>query len=101
MTNAVTVQSNKTKRILFRHACDHEFRYIVQEWALHSLKDSAWATSYFQDVLKRNLHRQQAYRILSNRWLAIAWRCWQTRKPYDEDFHLLSRAQRRLPKVMV
>lgn len=99
-TAPVTIQSNKTKRILFRHACDLEFRYIAQEWALHSLKDSVWAASYFQELLKRNIHRQHAYRILANRWVAIAWRCWQSRKPYDEAAHLLARSQRRLPKVI-
>lgn len=98
-TCPVTVQSNKSKHILFRHACDHEFRYISQQWALHSLNDSAWATAYFHDVLQRHPHRQHAYRTLANRWLAIAWRCWQDRQPYDEACHLQRRAQRRLPKV--
>jgi len=35
--------------------------------------------------------------ILANRWLAILWRMWQDRKPYDEAYHLQQRALRRKP----
>ena len=30
----------------------------------------------------------------SRRWLAIAWKIWQTQQPYDEAYHLRQRARR-------
>jgi hypothetical protein len=35
-----------------------------------------------------------AYRCLANRWLAIAWKCWQSPQPYDEAVHLQNRKRR-------
>jgi hypothetical protein len=31
---------------------------------------------------------------LGNRWLAIAWKLWQTRQEYDQTYHLQQRTQR-------
>ena len=39
-----------------------------------------------------------AYRIVANRWLAVIWKMWQTRRAYDEGYHLAQRALRRRPK---
>ena len=38
-TCPVTVASGKHKRVIFRQACDHEFRQIVQQGAMGSLPD--------------------------------------------------------------
>src|SRR6185436_19642876 len=35
-TCPVTEQSGKGRRVLFRQACDHEFRQIAQQWAIAS-----------------------------------------------------------------
>ena len=40
-----------------------------------------------------------AYRCLANRWLAIAWKLWQARVPYDEDYHLQQRAAHSKPRA--
>jgi len=40
-----------------------------------------------------------AYRCLGNRWLAIAWKLWQTGQTYDETYHLQQRALRSRPKT--
>lgn len=93
-TCPVTDRSGKRKVIRFRKACDHEFRTIVQQWAKASLKDSVWANTYWQQVHQRGHSISHAYRCLANRWLAILWKCWQTRQPYDEAYHLQRRAAR-------
>lgn len=93
-TCPVTDSSGKRKIIRFRRACDREFRWIVQQWALCSLKSSVWANAYWQQVRPRCTSNSHAYRCLGNRWLAIAWKLWQTGQLYDETYHLQQRATR-------
>jgi len=44
-------------------------------------------------------YNNDAFRRLANRWLAIAWKLWQSRQPYDEAYHLQQRAQRSKPQT--
>ncbi len=96
-TCPLTKQSGKHKYVLFRHACDHEFRWIVQQWAKCSIDDSVWAYTYFQSIRPHCDSLSHAYRRLANRWLEIAWRLWQDRVPYDEERHLRQHALRVKP----
>lgn len=93
-TCPVTDKSGKSKKIKFRHACDREFRQICQQWARHSLDKSVWANAYWQQVRPRCHSDHHAYRCLANRWLAVAWKLWQTGQIYDQTYHLQQRAQR-------
>ncbi len=93
-TCPVTEKSGKSRRISFRQACDHEFRNIAQQWAKSSITQSSWAATYWHQVRLHSRSANHAYRCLANRWLAIAWKCWQTRQPYDEGVHLQNRARR-------
>jgi transposase len=97
-TCPVTYSSGKCRIIAFRRACDQEFRTIAQQWAIESLFVSSWANSYFEMVLPHVRSKSHAYRNLANHWLAIAWKLWQERTPYDEDLHLRHRALRSLPR---
>ncbi len=97
-TCPVTEASGKRRSVHFRTACDREFRYIAQQWAKASLRQSPWAVAYFNQVRSRCDSVNQAYRCLANRWLAIAWKLWQSRQPYDETYHLQQRFARSQPK---
>lgn len=44
-TCPVTEKSGKSRRIVFRQACDHEFRQIAQQWAKEPISQSSWATT--------------------------------------------------------
>ena len=90
-TCPVTDASGKRKKVYFRRACDRQFRQIAQQWARASTKESDWAAVYFQQARDRCSSANHAYRCLANRWLAILWRLWQDRKPYDENYHLQQR----------
>lgn len=94
----VTEASGKGRRVRFRRGCDREFRYIGQQWAWHSLKESVWASTYYEQALERGLSESQALRCLFNRWLGVAWRLWQDRVPYDEAYHLRQVVERRQPR---
>jgi len=98
-TCPVTKASGKWKVIHFRYACDREFRHIVQQWARCSLRESAWASAYWERVRPHCRTKSHAYRCLANRWLAVAWKLWQTRQPYDEAFHLRQSMLRSRPKI--
>jgi transposase len=97
-TCPVTKRSGKRHLVLFRRGCDKEFRRIAQQFALCSRKESAWAVAYWEEIRSHCASDSHATRILANRWLAIIWKLWQTRKPYDEAYHLRQRAQRRTPR---
>jgi len=56
-----------------------------------------WAAAYFTAALARGLRKNHAYRCLANRWLGIIWELWQTRKLYDEAYHLKQIHQQRRP----
>ena len=90
--------SGKRRVVKFRRACDREFRHIVQQWAIHSLSASVWAQAYFERVRPNCNSKSHAYRCLGNRWLAIAWKLWQTGQEYDEAYHLRQRALRSKPR---
>ena len=97
-TCPVTDQSSKRRVIKFRHACDRQFRHIVQQWARHSLRESVWANAYWQQVRPRCQSDNHALRCLGNRWLAVAWKLWQTGQTYDQEYHLRQRALRTQPR---
>ena len=97
-TCPVTERSGKRKRVKFRRGCDKEFRRIAQQFALASLAQSGWASAYWQEIRSHCDSDSHASRILANRWLAIIWKLWQTRQPYDEAYHLQQRARRRTLK---
>lgn len=97
-TCPVTKQSGKSRIVTFRCACDHEFRQIVQQWAMLSIQDSPWAAMYYQSVRPHCSSENEAYRKLGNRWLEVLWRLWQDKQPYDEQKHLSAHARRVQPK---
>jgi transposase len=97
-TCPVTDSSGKRKVVKFRRACDREFRHIAQQWAITSKSESVWASTYWHQVRPHCDSDSHAYRCLANRWLAIAWKLWQTRQLYDEAYHLRQRALRSKPR---
>jgi len=97
-TCPVTEKSGKRKWVKFRHACDREFRHIAQQWSIASLSESVWANTYWNAVRPHCHSDSHAHRCLANRWLAIAWKLWQSRTLYDEDYHLRQRAKHSKPR---
>jgi transposase len=97
-TCPVTDSSGRRHRVYFRHACDHEFRFIAQQWARASLAESTWAVAYWQQVRPGCTSDSHALRCLANRWLAILWKVWQTKQDYDETYHMQQRLARSRPR---
>jgi transposase len=97
-TSPITRQSGKHRSVSFRFACDRELRFIAQQWAKASINKCDWANTYFSQAYRRTHSKNDAYRRLANRWLAILWKLWQSNQPYDESFHLQQRMLRALPR---
>ena len=97
-TCPITVASGKSRHIYFRRSCDRDFRRIAHQFAMASCRTSFWAQTYWRDVYARCGKKNHAYRCLANRWLAIIWKLWQTRQPYDEQYHMERRRLRRKPR---
>jgi transposase len=97
-TCPVTLASGKKTVALFRRACDHEFRYITQQWAKQTIHLSPWAHAYYANIRPHCHSDNDAYRRLANRWLEIVWKLWTDRQPYNETKHLKQKALRSLPR---
>jgi transposase len=99
-TAPVTEKSGKSKYIHFRWACDKEWRYICQEWAnvLVNRTQAPIAVAYYQQIRPRCHSEQHALRCVANRWLAVAWKLWQTNQIYDEAVHFKQREARSKPR---
>lgn len=97
-TCPITKRSGKSKYIQFRRACDLQFRYIVHQWAVQAIKQSAWVQTYYRELLKRHIGKNDSTRRVANRLLAILYRLWQSRTSYDESIYLQQRALRAIPR---
>jgi transposase len=97
-TCPVTVASGKKHVPIFRRACDHEFRYIAQQWAKQTIHLSPWAHACYANIRPHCHSDNDAYRRLANRWLEIVWKLWMDRIPYNETKHLKQKALRSMPR---
>lgn len=99
-TSPITKRSGKYKSVQFRHACDKDWRQICQQWAtaLVISARSPIAVAYYHQIRPHCHSNEHAYRCVANRWLAVAWKLWQTDQVYDEAFHFQQRALRSKPR---
>ncbi len=99
-TAPVTRRSGKRKTVSCRWACDKEWRYICQEWAISLVNKarSPLAAAYFERVRPHCASDAHAYRCLANRWMAIAWKLWHSNEEYDEAYHFQQQELRSKPR---
>jgi transposase len=93
-TCPLTIRSGKRRRVQFRQACDKEWRSLCTQWAMALVNKtrSPIAVAYFQSIRPHCHSQEHAYRCVANRWLAVAWKLWQTGQTYDEAYHFQQRA---------
>ncbi len=99
-TSPITKRSGKYKSVQFRYACDQDWRHICQEWAIALVRrtQSPIAVAYYERIRPHSHSDSHAYRCVAHRWLAIAWKLWQTDQTYDETYHFQQRALRSKPR---
>ena len=86
----LTKRSGAKKEVLFRWACQKDFRNTLHQFAFCSLAQSSWARAYYDQAKARGHSNAQALRELGAKWLKIIYRMWQTRTPYNDAIYLRS-----------
>lgn len=93
----VTVASGKSRWVHRRWAAPKFLRQTFHEFAGHSIRFSAWARAYYDQMRERGVDHHAAVRSLAFKWIRILWRCWQDRTPYDENRYIEALCQRGSP----
>jgi transposase len=83
----VIERSGKTCFVHRRFACPKFLRQSFHEYAGQSIRWSRWARAYYHQQRQRGQKHHAAVRSLAFRWIRIIFICWQTRRPYNEDFY--------------
>jgi transposase len=96
-TCPITQRSGKHRAVLFRHACDREFRYIATLWAGIVIARAPWAQTLYAQYRQRGISETDATRRVANRLLAILWKVWHSQTLYNEATHLQNRLARAKP----
>ena len=67
-----------------RYARNKRLSDAAQQWAFSSMRGSAGAKAYYQQLRARELAHQASLRQLANRWVRILHGCLKTGTRYDE-----------------
>src|ERR1051326_2616041 len=87
--------SGKTQWVHCRFICPKFLRQTFHEFASHSIGQSEWAKAYYDHLRKdEKKSHHAAVRALGYKWIRIIYRCWQDRKPYDEEVYMQSLRRR-------
>jgi transposase len=93
----VTEQSGRTQWVHVRRACPKFLRQTFHEFAAHSLAKSVWARAYYDSQIAAHKGHHAAVRALAFKWIRVLFRCWQDRKPYDEQIYSQALEKRNSP----
>jgi transposase len=97
----VTERSGKKQWVHFRLAAPKFLRQSFHEWAGHSVAQSGWARSYYQQLRSQGKGHHAAVRALAFKWIRIVFRCWKDGVAYDESRYLATLARRGSPLAAV
>jgi hypothetical protein len=91
-TCPVTSRSGKRRTVKFRRSCDKAW-HLCHQWAMALVHKSRSpiALAYYERIRPHCHSNSHAYRCLANRWLAVAWKLWQTGQTYDQAYHFQQR----------
>jgi transposase len=92
-TAPVTKASGRQRVVAARLACNRFLRQSLVNWALCTLRRSAWARAFYDRQRANGKTHHQALRALANRWLEILHHLLTTGQHYDETVHLHNRTK--------
>ena len=93
----VVEQSGQKKWTHWRYSCPTFLRQTFVEWAGQTVRYSFWARAYYEQQIAKGRPHNTVIRSLAFKWIRIAFRCWKTRKPYDESTYLNALKKRNSP----
>jgi transposase len=91
-TAPVTKASGRQRVVAARQACNRFLRQALVNWALCTLRRSAWARAFYDSQRSNGKTHHQALRALANRWLEILHHLLATGQHYDEAVHQRNRS---------
>ena len=80
----ITIRSGRSEQVHWRWTTSTFLRQTFHEYALHSIRESAWARAFYTQQRQRGKSHHAAVRSLAYKWIRILWRCWHDRTAYDE-----------------
>ena len=81
----ITRASGKARLVTRRQARNARLVDALERWAFCSLRTSAGARRYYDELRARNKSHNAAIRQLANRWVGILDGCLRNRRLYDEE----------------
>lgn len=97
----VKEESGKKRWVHWRWSCPIFLRQTFVEWVNQARRHSDWSQAFYQQQKQAGKSHQKAIRALAYKWGRILWRCWQDRKPYDEDRYLESLRRKNSPLIQL
>jgi len=86
-TAPVTKQSGGKRYIHRRYLCPKYHRQSFHEYAKESVLWCRWAAACYLDQRSRGKPHHTAVRALAYKWQRVIFKCWQTRKPYNDQLY--------------
>lgn len=83
----VTKQSGGKRYIHRRYLCPKYHRQSFHEYAKESVLWCRWAAACYLDQRSRGKPHHTAVRALAYKWQRVIFRCWQNRKPYNDQLY--------------
>ncbi len=95
----VKEESGKKRWTHWRWSCPKFLRQSFVEWTDQSRHHCQWANAFYQQQRRVGKSHPKAIRALAYKWGRILWRCWQDRKPYDEEYYLAALKRKDSPLI--
>jgi transposase len=86
--------SGKQRWIHFRWSCPKFLRQTFHEYAALSIQHCQWAKAFYHEQREKGKTHHAAVRALAFKWIRILFRCWQSRRPYQDDLYVAARTHR-------
>jgi transposase len=93
----VTDRSGNKTWVHWRMSCPKFLRQTFVEWAGQSIRQSFWASAFYEQQRAKGKSHQMAVRALAFKWIRILHRCWQDGTTYNESTYLKSLKKRGSP----
>lgn len=77
-------QSGGYHRVVMRKACNKAGRDVLYDYSFSSIRFSPWARSYYDLQRSRGKTHSVALRALSNKWVQVIFKMWQSESLYQE-----------------
>lgn len=98
-TAPVTRESGGYRYVIFRRACNKQFRAALYLFAFSSIQHCLWARKYYDSQRAKGTTHSRALRALSNQWVKIIFAMWKNHTVYNEQRYFADKTKHLLCQV--